>query len=211
MKSEIIVIGAGAHAKVCVELLRAMGEEVAYCVGKDDSPKLCVGVPVLTGDKHLSTLRSEGYFKLFVAIALNSLRTQLAELGLELGFELVNAISPRAVISPSAKLGHGIAIMANAVINAEAIIEDLAIINTGATVDHDCHIGRAVHIAPQCALAGNVKVGEYSFLGIGSKAIPDMQIGKYTTIGAGGIVVRDIDDGVTAVGVPAQILHKHPV
>lgn len=185
-----------------------MGEQVAYCVGKSDSPNLCLGVPVLTGDQHLASLRSEGYSRLFIAIALNSLRARLAESACEQGYELVNAISPTAVISPSAKLGRGIAIMPNAVINAEAIIDDLAIINTGATIDHDCRIGHAAHIAPQCALAGNVAVGDYSFLGVGSKVIPDMRIGQHATIGAGGVVIRHINDGVTAVGVPARALDK---
>src|SRR5690554_1350701 len=129
-----------------------MGEQVSNCVGKSDSPNSCASVPVLTADEHLATLRSEGYSRLFVAIALNSLRAQLAESGIEQGYELTNAVSPSAVISPSVKLGRGIAVMPNAVINAEAKIDDLAIINTGATIDHDCHIGRAVHIAPQCAL-----------------------------------------------------------
>lgn len=208
MKTEIIVAGAGAHAKVCVEILHAMGKYVAYCVGKEDSPSRCVGVPVLIGDEHLSALRAQGYAKLFIAVASNSLRNQLAKLGCGFGYQLVNAISPSAIISPSAKLGHGIAVMPNAVINAEATIEDLAIINTGATVDHDCHIGRASHIAPQCGLAGNVSVGALSFLGIGTKVIPDIRIGRNVTIGAGGVVIRDIDDGVTAVGVPARVLSE---
>ncbi|CAG0907771.1 unnamed protein product, partial [Darwinula stevensoni] len=63
-----------------------------------------------------------------------------------------------------------------AIINAEAVIGNLAVINTGATIDHDCRIGQAVHIAPQCALAGNVTVGNQSFLGIGCKVIPDIVI-----------------------------------
>jgi UDP-perosamine 4-acetyltransferase len=94
--------------------------------------------------------------------------------------------------------------MAGAVVNADSIIDDLAIINTGATVDHDCRVGRAVHIGPQCALAGNVVVGAGSFLGVGCKLIPGVRIGEHATVAAGAVVVSDIADGVTAMGVPAK-------
>jgi UDP-perosamine 4-acetyltransferase len=97
--------------------------------------------------------------------------------------------------------------MAGAILNAEARVFDLAIINTGATIDHDCTIGYAAHIAPQCALAGNVNVGSYSFLGIGTKVIPGIAIGENVTVGAGGVVVKDIADGVLAIGIPARALN----
>jgi UDP-perosamine 4-acetyltransferase len=185
-----------------------MGEEVAYCVGGECSPNLCLSVPVLKGDENLIRLREAGYSRLFLAIGSNRLRERLATFAMELGYQLVNAISPQAIISPTVKLGSGIAVMAGAVINAEATIADLAIINTGATVDHDCRIGKAVHIAPQCGLAGNVTVGDLSFLGIGSKVIPDIEIGKQVTIGAGGVVVSPVGSWATAVGVPARVI-KH--
>lgn len=207
MRTEIVVAGAGGHAKVCIELLCAMGESIAYCVGGADSSDHCLGIPVLRGDSNLASLRAAGYSKLFVAIGSNSLRAQLGTLGVEQGYQLVNAISPHAIISPSAKLGGGVAVMAGAVINAESIIEDLAIINTGATVDHDCQIGYAVHIAPQCALAGNVTVGNQSFLGIGSKVIPEVRIGERVVVGAGGVVICDIKSDTTVIGVPAKLIH----
>lgn len=211
MKKGIIIIGAGGHAKVCIELLRAMGEEVSFCIGSEGAADLCLDIPVLQGDRHLSMLRQEGYSRIFIAIGSNSLRERLATMAINEGYALVNAISPQAIISPSARLGSGIAIMAGVVINAEATIADLAIINTGATVDHDCQIARAVHLAPQCALAGNVKVGSQSFLGIGSKVIPDIEIGEKVILGAGTVVISNIISDATVVGVPARILNKSVV
>lgn len=202
------MVGAGGHAKVCIELLQAMGETVAYCIAGDDAPATCLGVPVLAGDDQLARLRADGYGRAFIAIGANRVRARLGAAATGLGYELVNAVSPRAVVSPSARLGRGVAIMAGVVINADAAIGDLAIINTGATVDHDSVIGAAAHIAPQSALAGNVSVGDGSFLGVGSKVIPGMTIGAGATVGAGGVVIRDIAAGVTAVGVPAKPITK---
>jgi UDP-perosamine 4-acetyltransferase len=204
MAKGIVVVGAGGHAKVCIESLRALGEQVDFCVGDQDSPEFCVGVPVLVGDDNLARLRTEGHEKAFIAIGSNRLRERLAKLATDQGYQLVNAINPHAIISPSVTFGDGVAVMAGAVINAEAVIESLAIINTGATIDHDCRIGRAVHIAPQCGLAGNVMVGEQAFLGIGARVIPEIKIGANVTVGAGGVVVKDIESGNTVVGIPVR-------
>jgi UDP-perosamine 4-acetyltransferase len=208
MKQPIIIVGAGGHAKVCIELLQAMGETILCCVGASDSGTTCLGLPVLHGDHHLARLRDEGHRRAFVALGPNRLRARLGQHVQELGYELVNAISPHAVVSPSASLGVGIAIMAGAVINAEAHIGDLAIINTGATVDHDCRIGPAVHLAPQCALAGNVSVGAGTFLGVGCKVIPEIEIGEQSVVGAGAVVVRPLPSNVKAMGVPARVVHQ---
>ena len=208
MNREIVMIGAGGHAKVCIELLQAMGESIAFCIADANAPSHCLGVPVLSGDEQLARLRAEGYARVFVAIGANRVRVRLAAAATELGYELANAISPRAVVSPSARLGQGIAIMAGAVVNADTEIGDLAIVNTGATVDHDCVVGAAAHIAPQCALAGTVSVGAAAFLGVGSKVIPGISIGAGATLGAGSVVIRNIADGTTAVGIPAKPITK---
>jgi UDP-perosamine 4-acetyltransferase len=102
-------------------------------------------------------------------------------------------------------MGRGVVVMAGAVVNACATIGDLAIINTGATVDHDCVIGRAVHVAPQCGLAGCVTVGDGAMLGVGTKVIPGIRIGADATVGAGSVVVRNINDAALAMGVPAKV------
>lgn len=208
MKSEVIVVGAGGHAKVCIELLQAQGDKIAYCVGNPDSPDTCLGIPVLKSDDHLPALFEEGYERIFIAIGSNPLRNKLAEKATEMGYRLVNAISPTAMVSPSARLGVGIAVMAGVVINAEAKISDLCIVNTGATVDHDCFIGLSVHIAPQCALAGNVHVGNLTFVGIGSKIIPEIQIGESVMVGAGSVIISNVGSSTTVVGVPAKAIHK---
>jgi UDP-perosamine 4-acetyltransferase len=208
VSSGIVVVGAGGHAKVCIELLRAMGEDVAFCIGANDARGDCLGVPILAGDDRVSDLRTDGFDRAFVAVGDNRVRRKLGAAVVTAGYRLVNAVSPTAVVSPSARLGVGIAIMGGAVINAESTIGDLVIINTGATVDHDCSIGEAAHIAPQSALAGNVRVGACSFLGIGTTVVPGCDIGEEVVVGAGGVVISDVPDGVTAVGVPVRVLER---
>jgi acetyltransferase EpsM len=51
-----------------------------------------------------------------------------------------------------------------------------------------------------------VQVGEGAFLGIGSVVGPGLEIGRWATLGAGAVAIRDVAEGVVAVGVPARAL-----
>lgn len=203
MTKPVVVMGAGGHAKVCIEILRET-RPVAACIGNAHGGSDCLGVPVIEGDEQLSAFRLQGIAHAFVAIGSNSVRARMGAFVAEQGFELVNAVSSSAVVSPSVRLGAGVAVMAGAVINAATDIADLVVINTGATVDHDCVLGRAVHIAPQCALAGSVTVGDGSMLGVGAIVLPGVRIGANVVVGAGAVVREDVPDGATVVGVPAR-------
>jgi UDP-perosamine 4-acetyltransferase len=209
MKPEtVVIIGAGGHAKVVIELVRAEGKyEVLGCTDLNGGDYVLGDVPILGTDAVLPSLFMQGVKKAFVAVGDNQLRQCLFTHLLKIGFELANAISPNAVISKSARLGRGVAVMAGSVINASAQIGDGAIINTNAGVDHDCRIGDHAHIGPAAALAGNVEVGLGSFIGIGAAILPGVRIGDRVIVGAGSVVIRDIPNGVTAFGVPARVVH----
>lgn len=201
----VVIVGAGGHAKVILELFRSSGVAIAGLVDIDGSPRDVLGAPVLGDDAILPTLLAQGITCAFVALGENRLRQRMGANLRAQGFDLVNAISPAATISPSARLGFGVAVMAGAVINAQAQIGDLAIVNTRAGVDHDCVLGEACHIGPGASLAGGVRIGALALLGVGSSVIPGIAVGEGAIIGAGACVVRDIGRNVTAVGVPATV------
>lgn len=204
MNEAIVVAGAGGHAKVCIELLRASGHAVSLCIGAEIGPTHCMGVPVLVGDHHWSRLWEQGYRRAFVALGGNRIRERVAKELCDVGYELVNAISPNACISPTATIGAGVAVMAGAVINADTHLSDLCIINTLASVDHDGYIGEAVHLAPHCGLAGNVTVGARAFLGVGCKVIDGVTVGDDVQAGAGTVIVSDVAPALRIKGVPAR-------
>lgn len=200
--NRVVVVGAGGHARVCIELLQQSGYHVVACVGSASTPTVD-GTPVLEGDHHLERLKEEGFDQAFVAIGDNHLRVKLSSQCAELGYSLVSAISPTAILSPRVSIGRGVAIMPGAIVNVGTVVGDLAIINTGASVDHDCHIGESVHVAPRCGLAGSVKIGARTLIGIGTSILPGIEIGHDVIIGAGSVVIRNIPSGATAYGAPA--------
>jgi acetyltransferase-like isoleucine patch superfamily enzyme len=78
-------------------------------------------------------------------------------------------------------------------------------------VHHDCVIDDFVNLNPGVTLAGNVHVGEGSFIGVGATVIENLVIGEGSIVGAGAVVIKDLPAHVTAVGVPARIVKWHPV
>ena len=213
-RMRVIGLGAGGHAKVVIETLRLVGGyELAGLV--DSKRELwgteVLGVPVLGDDSLLPRLYDEGARHAFIGLGSagdTRPRRRLYEQACRQGFQIVPAIHPQAIISPSAQIGQGPTIMAGAIINAAARLGDDVIVNTGAIVEHDCVIGSHVHIATGARLASTVHVGDGTHIGVGAIVRQCIHIGRHSIVGAGAVVVDDVPDGVVVVGVPARVLRK---
>jgi UDP-perosamine 4-acetyltransferase len=206
---QTIIIGAGGHGRVALDILQSAGEyQPAGFLDADPSlnGRRISGLPVFGSVNLLSKLRQQRMTHAFIAIGDNRVRRQYAALVREHGLTLVNAVHPRACVSASATLGENIMVAAGAVVCADAKLADSVIINTGAIVDHECEIEEAAHIASGAHLAGRVRVGRGAFIGIGANIIQCLSIGEEAVIGAGAVVIRDIPAYATAVGVPASII-----
>ena len=203
----LLVIGAGGHAKVVIEAVRAAGGfDVVGVLDPAPPAPLIAGVPVVGDDDDLPRLRSEGLTAAIVALGDNALRLKVGRRLRSLGFALPAIVHPSSFLAPSARVGSGAVVMARATVGTDTRVEDLAIVNTAATIDHDGVVGVAAHIAPGCALAGNVMVGERALVGVGSAVRPGIRIGAGAVVGAGSAVVADVLDGARVGGAPARPL-----
>ncbi|PLX68385.1 MAG: acetyltransferase [Denitrovibrio sp.] len=208
MAEKIIILGSGGHGKVCKELAEACGYEVLGFVGNNKP----VGTKILD-KKIISTVEDVEKLKsetnnIVIAIGANTVREKRAQQARDAGFEMPSLIHPSCVFSPSADVGIGTVIMGGTVVNAEAYIGDFCIINTGATVDHDCRIGDYCHISPGANIAGEVTIRDYTWVGVGAAVRELITIGKNVMIGGSAFVACDIEDNVTAIGVPAKVTGK---
>ena len=210
---QIIIIGAGGHGKVVLDILRAAGlhEPVGFVDSfANRAGTTFAGLPIFGTANVLPKLRQQNVRGAIVAIGDCRARQKYATLLREQGFELVNAIHPTASISPTATLGKNLVIAALAAVCTEAKIADSVILNTSCVVDHECEVGEAAHICPGSHLAGRVRIGLGAWIGLGANVIQCMSVGDHAMVGAGAVVIRDVPAHATAVGVPARIIKTAP-
>lgn len=207
MPERVMVVGAGGHAKVVIDVLRAAGHEVAALFDDDASRhgQVFRGVPVVGGAADVVAYAAAARLTHFiVAIGHNGARLGIGRRLEAAGLEGLAVAHPSAVVGPGVVLGPGTVVMPGACLNADARIGAHGIVNTGARVDHDCVVGDGVHLAPGVVLCGNVRVGEQAFVGAGTTVIPGMVIGARASVGAAAAVVRPVADDSKVRGVPAR-------
>ena len=208
MSKPLIIIGAGDHAKVLLDILLEQGEKV---IGLSDKtvPKgtLIYGVPVIGDDDVVLSCKTDEIELVNGIGSVNStaLREKIFNRFKNKGYIFKTIVHKSAVISGRAELSEGAQILAGTVITTETKIGENTIINTRTSIDHGCVIGNHCHIAPGCVLSGCVKVGDETHIGTGSSVIQGISIGEKVLIGAGSVVVKDIPDCAKAFGVPAKI------
>lgn len=196
--AQILLYGAGGHAKAVLEMIQAIGAfRLAGIV--DDNPALTgtsvLGVPVLGTREALPGLLERGVFLAANGVGgiINiEIRVKLFELLAEYGFAFPILRHPRATVEPSAHLEDGVQVFANAYVGSSAVLREKCMVNTGAIVSHDCEIGRYAHIAPGCLLAGHVHVGERALVGMGVTAIIGLKIGAGARVGNGAVLLADV-------------------
>lgn len=208
----VVIIGAGGHGREVADILRHQAQQdsdLAILGFIDEDPTLhhqtVNGLPVL-GDLTWFEGVDKSKLAAVCAVGLPQARKRLAERTRDMGVSFMNAISPLAHFSPSAKIGEGVMMLPNSFAGTDSFVGNHAIVNAGATISHDSRIGRYGTLNPGVHLAGNVLIGEGCYLGIGSSVIHGVSIGSWTIVGAGAVVVRDLPDNVTAVGVPATVI-----
>jgi UDP-perosamine 4-acetyltransferase len=204
-EQRVLLVGAGGHARVCIEAFVDQDITVVGAVSADGTGLDDLGVPMLGREDDVDRIAARlEVTGICVASGANDVRRRLGSSLLAAGHALATAVSGSAVVSRTAELAPGAQLIAGAVVNAATTIGTGTIVNTNASVDHDCAVGDYVHIAPGVAIGGTVTIGDRAFLGIGSRVLPGRSIGADAVVGAGAVVIRDVPSGVVVVGNPAR-------
>ena len=205
MNKEVIVIGASGHGKVIADIIQQSGDRVIGFLDDDRSlPETFIGLPVLD-----TTDFYEKYQDYFFIIAIGNMAIREKMTQKMQGVRWYTAIHPSAVVSDKAvSVGEGTAVMPNAVINAGATIGKHCIINSSAVVEHDNVIDDFAHISVGAKLGGTVRIGQRSWIGIGACVRNNIFICADCMIGAGAVVVKNIQEAGTYIGVPAKKRHS---
>jgi len=205
---DVVVYGAGGHAKVVAEILRLNGHRVVGFidgVNADRKGADFYGAKVLGGDEVLEDLLRAGAENVVLGFGDNRLRCKTAERLVKMGFRLVSALHPNAVCAADVSIGEGTVVASGAVVGPSSRIGRNVIVNTQASLDHDCVVGDGAHVGPGAIVTGVVEVGECAWIGAGAVIADHKSIGADAIVGAGAVVVKDVPDAVVVIGVPARV------
>ena len=158
----LVLVGASGHAKVVIDIIEQQGsywiahllDDNAGLQGKSFSAIRCwarrADLPALPTERllprHRHHRRQRGTCRIAAPVAPEWLRNSPARF-------------TRAPASAAGRRSDRAASSWPGASSTRRSVGGNVIINTGATVDHDCRIEDAVHIAPGCHLCGGVSVG----------------------------------------------------
>lgn len=194
----LAIIGASGHGKVIADIARRNGYKEIVFFDDDDNIHECGGYPVIGKSFEAGTIDAD----VIIGIGNAGVRKQMQESITD--EKLVTLIHPDAVIAEDVVMGAGTVVMAGAVINPGTHIGKGCIINTCSSVDHDCTVGDFVHVAVGSHLCGTVNVGDGTWIGAGATVSNNVFICPDCMIGAGAVVIKEIKESGTYVGVPAK-------
>lgn len=208
--SPLVLLGAGGHARVLAALARAAGHTL---LGVCD-PKLAAegisrwaDLDVLGDDIVLDRLPPDRVALVLGIgqLAKDNLRQRLYASWRARGYDFPALVHPSAWIAPGVVVDDGVQVMAGVVIQPGCAIGENSIVNTRAGIDHDCRIGRDVHVAPGATLCGTVTVEDGAFIGAGATVIQGLRIGARAVVGAGVTLVRDLKPSTTILGAANRL------
>lgn len=205
--NKLVIVGAGGLGRSVawlverINLIKPTWEMLGYI----DENKLLMGkmigkYKVIGNNDWLLKNKSDVYA--VCAIANAKIRRQVVQS--LCGVKYAALIDPSVIISDRVEIGEGCIICAGSIITVDIKIGAHSVIETACTIGHDAILSDFTTLYPGANISGNVILGGCNEIGTGSQVIQGIRIGEGTIVGAGAVVVHDLPDNCTAVGVPAK-------
>jgi sugar O-acyltransferase (sialic acid O-acetyltransferase NeuD family) len=216
VKTPLVIVGAGGHARDVLDVAEACAadgaplELVGFVVDAQyGAPGTLVnGLPILGG---FDWLAAQQGVSVVIAVGDCALKQKLAGRAQAAGARFAEAlVHPSAVRTRRLALAEGCVVGMGVTLTSNVRLGPHAQVNNGCTVAHDVSLGAFATVGPGCRLSGNVTLGEGAYVGAGATIVEKRTVGAWSIVGAGAVVVQDVEPNVTVVGVPARVLKRRP-
>ncbi|MDQ6765245.1 MAG: acetyltransferase [Verrucomicrobiota bacterium] len=203
---KLILVGDSAFAEIAYEYFThdSEYEVVAFAVEeqylKRDS---LFGVPVVSFEQLQETHSpaEHSFFAANVYTQKNQLRTRLYQAAKAMGFTPASYISPRAFVWRNCKVGEHCFIFEDNVVQPFVTIGDNVVLWSGNHIGHHSTIMDHCFISSHVVVSGFCRVGRNCFMGVNSTVANNLNIGNDCIVGAGALILSDVPDDQTAVGM----------
>lgn len=195
MSKGLLLVGAGGHARSCIDVIESAGLSVFGLLDRNSDLKNndVLGYSIRGGDADLPELAKncDGVLVTVGQIGRPKSRVALYDMLVSHHLNVVTVSARTAYLSRHATLGRGSIVMHHALVNAGARVGVNCIINSAALVEHDVNVGDHCHIAIGAILGGGARIGAGSFVGAGAIVSHGVSVGPDSIIGAGCVVMSD--------------------
>jgi sugar O-acyltransferase (sialic acid O-acetyltransferase NeuD family) len=202
MGDAIAVFGTGGFAREVACLLHDLGrgDEIAAFHEPDDvhTPRTLLDVQVLPQSAFDPSTQQ-------AVVAIGNPRIREKVVGeLPRRTEFATLIHPSVVMSRWVEVGVGSILCAGCVLTCQITLGSHCHLNLNTTVGHDCSFGDFCTVAPGVNVSGNCTFGQRVDVGTQASFRQQIRICDDVTVGMGAVVVKDIPEPGTYVGVPAK-------
>jgi len=214
MKADWVIVGSGVQGRdigaVVLAVVAATGERLLGFLDDDPSlqGKTVADLPVLGP---LEWARSHGA-PLKVAVGLGQsgpkrkVVARLRTMGDHLTFPPV--IHPFSSVGPRVELGEGVVVKPGVVVSCDVKVGEFSVLGTSSTLGHDSRVGAYNFLAAGSRLAGYATIQDDCVTGLNTCIIANRTMRNGSISGAGAVIIHDVHEGDTVVGVPARSAHR---
>lgn len=219
MKTKVIIIGGKGGALVIAEQIydaQLKGANVEFLGFAFDDPafgKEINGFPILAKTKEVySKYKDHADVKFIFQLYRPDLMRERIDLLNSYGIPInrfYTFIHPSCIVSRSATIGHGSAIMAHSVINANTKIGNHCTVHSNSLIGHDTIMGDYNFVAAHNVIGSNNKIGAANFFGLNSTYNNYLEIGNHCFVGMASNVIKSIPSNTKVYGNPAKPFTKN--
>lgn len=211
---DLIIIGASGYGREIYDMIERINEkEEKYNILGfiDDNEKIwgteINTVNVLGGTdyvkKHIRKKEVSAVLAIASADAKKKIKSELDEY-----VQWETLIDPTAIVSKYCNVGKGSLIGAFTQIGPNSIVGDFCSILYACNIGHDAILENYVSIMDYCDITGYDHLEESVYIGTSVAILPGIRVCKESVLGGGTVVVKDILEKGTYVGVPARLIKR---
>ena len=208
---DLVIIGTGGVGRetaLIVEEINKVKQEWNILGFIDDNKDLIgkeiMGYKVIGDRSYLNNFEKEVY--VIIAISNYSMKEGLVEYLTNKNIKYATFIHPSVKINDTIEIGQGSIVYPGVIMTVNIKVGNHVIISPKCGIGHDTLIEDYVTLLWNVNVSGAERIRQGATLGSGSTIIQGLEIGRNSFVGAGAVVIRDVEENKTAVGVPSRYI-----
>ena len=209
---DIIIIGAGGVGRETAWIIEQINlrKPTWNIIGFVDDNKAIWnkkvnGYKVIGGINYLDNINKDIY--VIIAIANYKIKKKFVNI-INNRFKFASIIHPDVYLNDTVSIGEGTIIYPGVIITTNVKIGNHVIVSSKCGIGHDSKIKDYVSLLWNVNISGFDIIQEGCLIGSGATVIQNKKIDSYTIIGAGAVIIKNIEEKCTVVGIPGEVIKK---